>query len=447
MVKSILQIFAERAASEMARQESDARIFNQASLIDKARDAILTFDLTHQITFWNQSAGRLYGLPDGELSGKSAFDLLDGNTEDYERAFSTTMERGEWVGELHQVDSKGKHLIVESRWNLVRDAKGLPESVLAINTDVTEHKNLERQFLRAQRLESIGTLASGIAHDLNNVLAPISMSIELLRQSVADDRGTELLDAIAQSSRRGADMVAQILSFARGVEGRRVPVSGAEIVSALTGIMRDTFPKSVHIETSIEEGLWQVIGDSTQLNQILLNLCVNARDAMPEGGSLYVSASNETVDEDYSAANLDANPGPHVCIEVEDTGQGIQPDIMERIYDPFFTTKGVGKGTGLGLSTTLAIVKSHGGFIRSYSEPGRGTRIRVHLPALPSTPRESRPAAQPGLIRGNGETILVVDDEPSILDMTRRILENFGYNVLVAESGIHALEIFRKKSS
>ena len=306
LVKSVLQIFAERAASEMARQEADARIIKQASLIDKARDAILTYDLEHKITFSNKSAVRLYGT----LSEKSAIDLQDGTIDEYIRAFSATMENGEWLGELHQLDSNRKPLIVESRWTLVCDAKNKPISILAISTDITEHKNLERQFLRAQRLESIGTLAGGLAHDLNNVLAPISMSIELLRKSVSDDRGFELLDTIAQSSRRGADMISQILSFARGVEGRHVQVSGQEIVSSLTAIIRDTFPKSVKIETKLATDLWQINGDSTQLHQILLNLCVNARDAMPEGGSLFVSFSNENIESDYATANLDASPWP-----------------------------------------------------------------------------------------------------------------------------------------
>ena len=445
LVKSILLIFAERAASEMARQEADARIFNQASLLDKARDAILTFDLDHRITFWNKSAGLLYGLSSEPSERNSVFDLLDGKTDAYDKAFSSTVEKGEWTGELHQIDSKGKPLIVEGRWNLVRDEKGVPVSILAINTDITEHKNLERQFLRAQRLESIGTLAGGLAHDLNNVLAPISMSIELLRKSVDDERGGELLETISQCSKRGADMISQILSFARGVESKRVPVSGNEIVSSLSGIIRDTFPKSVHIQTSVPEDLWQVIGDSTQLHQIFLNLCVNARDAMPDGGTLFVSASNELIDRDYADANLDASPGPHICIEVEDTGAGIHPDIIEKIFDPFFTTKGVGKGTGLGLSTTLAIAKSHGGFIRSYSEPGKGTRIRVHLPAAPSSDLEFQPVASLPLPFGNGETILVIDDEPAIAEITRRTLGEFGYLPLVAASGTHAIEIFHEK--
>ncbi len=444
LVRSILRIFAERAASEMARQEADARIFDQASLLDKARDAILTFGLDHHITYWNKSAGRLYGFAGG-LDGKSAFDLLDGHTAGYEQAFSNVMESGEWMGELHQIDSSGKNLVVESRWNLVRDGAGDPVSILTINTDITELKNLERQFLRAQRLESIGTLAGGLAHDLNNVLAPITMSIELLRKSVSDERGLEILDTIDGSSRRGADMISQILSFTRGAEGRRVPVSGREIVDSLSGIIRDTFPKSVRIETTVAPDLWQVLGDSTQINQILLNLCVNARDAMPEGGALFVSATNENVGGRYAAANLDANTGPHVRIEVEDTGSGIHPDIIDRIYDPFFTTKDVGKGTGLGLSTTLAIVKSHGGFIRSYSEPGKGTRISVHLPAVPASSPDSRTSAESPLPEGNGETILVIDDEPAIVDMTRRILRDFNYRPLVADSGIRAIEIFRER--
>lgn len=431
----------------MAKQESDARILDQASLLDKARDAILTFDLTHRITFWNKSAGLLYGLSDENSAQKSSLDLLDGDTEAYDKAFSSTIENGEWLGELHQVDSQGKSLIVEGRWNLVRDANGDPVSILVINTDITEHKNLERQFLRAQRLESIGTLAGGLAHDLNNVLAPISMSIELLRKSVNDVRGNELLDTISQCSGRGANMISQILSFARGVEGKRGPVSGNEIMTALSGIIRDTFPKGVHIETSVPADLWQVIGDSTQLSQILLNLCVNARDAMPDGGTLMVSALNEHVGKNYADANLDATTGPYVCIEVEDTGHGIDPDIIERIFDPFFTTKGVGKGTGLGLSTTLAIVKSHGGFIRSYSEPGKGTRIRVHLPASSSSIHSFPEIDRPPLPYGDGESVLVIDDDPAILEMTRGTLAEFGYLPLVAASGIHAIEIFRENQS
>ncbi|MFD2256412.1 GAF domain-containing protein [Luteolibacter algae] len=445
LVRSVLKIFADRAASEMTKEQSNALMIEQASLLDKARDAIFTCDLDHRIGFWNKSAERLYGRKGSAVIGLSARDLLHDNPESFDLAYKYAIEQGEWLGELHQIDKRGRPIIVESRWNLVRDEKGKPVSILSINTDITGHKHLEQQFLRAQRLESIGTLAGGLAHDLNNVLAPISMSIELLRKSISDARGNELLDTIAQSSHRGAEMVGQILSFARGIDGRRVKVSGSEVIAELSAIIRDSFPKSIRTETRLVADLWPILGDATQIHQVLLNLCVNARDAMPEGGNLYISASNQDINENYVAANIDAKPGPYVCIEVEDTGEGISPEIIGKIYDPFFTTKEIGKGTGLGLSTTLAIVKSHGGFIKSYSEPGKGTGFRVYIPAMvefSDAESENNSLEHP---EGNGELILLIDDETAILKMTRRILETFGYKTLTAGSGTKGVEIFRER--
>ena len=444
LVRSILSIFAERAASEMAREQANSRITDQASLLDKARDAIFTCDLSHRLSFWNKSAERLYGYDAAEAKGRSVRDLLHKDHDNYDLAHASTLKYGEWLGELHQIGRDGTPIIVESRWNLVRDSRGDPSSILAINTDITEHRKLETQFLRAQRLESIGTLAGGLAHDLNNVLTPITMSIDLLRSSVSDSRGRELLDTIASSSRRGAEMISQILSFARGVEGRRVRVSGKEIISELGAIVRDTFPKTISIETHLEDNLWPVLGDSTQLHQILLNLCVNARDAMPKGGKIYISASNFAIDEHYAQTHLEARAGPYICIEVEDTGEGIPKEIIGKIYDPFFTTKEVGKGTGLGLSTVLAITKSHGGFIQSYSEPSKGTGFRVYLPAIPDeSALRDTPSPAPAICRGNGETVLVIDDEENILEVTRHILGNFGYQVLTASNGTEGISLFR----
>ena len=447
LARSILSIFAERAASEMAREQANSRIADQASLLDKARDAIFTCDLSHHLNFWNKSAERLYGYNAAEAQGESVRSLLHKEHESYDLAHSSTLKYGEWLGELHQIGRDGSPIVVESRWNLVRDSGGNPRSILAINTDITEHRKLETQFLRAQRLESIGTLAGGLAHDLNNVLTPITMSIDLLRRSVSDSRGHELLDTIASSSRRGAEMISQILSFARGVEGRRVRVSGKEIISELGSIVRDTFPKTIIIETHLEDNLWPVLGDSTQLNQILLNLCVNARDAMPNGGKIYISATNFAIDEHYAQTHLEARPGPYICIEVEDTGEGIPKEIIGKIYDPFFTTKEIGKGTGLGLSTVLAITKSHGGFIQSYSEPSKGTGFRVYLPAIPdeSSLRDT-PSPAPAICRGAGETVLVIDDEENILEVTRQILDSFGYQVLTASDGIEGISLFREHS-
>lgn len=446
LVNHILRIFAERAASELERHDTHARIREQASLLDKARDAIFTHDLRHRIQFWNKSAERLYRHTADSAEGKDVRTLLHGETDAYDTAHAHTLEHGEWMGELNQTDRDGTRLIVESRWSLLRNPHDEPVSILSINTDVTSHRQLERQFLRAQRLESIGTLAGGLAHDLNNALTPISMSIELLRSSVKDDRDSELLETIARSSQRCTEMVGQILSFARGDEGRRIRVSGSEIITEITSIIRDTFPKTIRTETSLDPELWPVHGDSTQLHQVLLNLCVNARDAMPHGGEIFISATNLMIEGDLLSKNIDAKKGPYIRIGVEDNGIGIPPEIIGRIYDPFFTTKDVGKGTGLGLPTTLTIVKSHGGFINAYSEPGKGTAFRVYLPAVPDehgipsavTTLENMPS-------GRGETILLIDDEEAILDMTSRMLRNAGYHAITAASGEQGVAIFRER--
>ncbi|MEP2774391.1 MAG: PAS domain-containing protein [Luteolibacter sp.] len=449
LVVSILRIFGERAASEMEREQAETLLVEQASLLDKARDAILTFGLDHRIIYLNTSAEELYGYSFFEAPGKSIRKLLHEDASAYDAAYNHTLEHGEWLGELRQINKDQNPVIVESRWNLVRSADGKPASILSINTDVTRHKNLEQEFYRAQRMESIGTLAGGIAHDLNNVLTPISMSIELLRGSIRDERGRELLDTIAQSSKRGAEMVGQILSFARGLEGQQKSVSGKELFDSLHAIIRDTFPKSINIEMHIAPDLWLIIGDSTQLHQVLLNLCVNARDAMPDGGSLHLSAMNDRVGSGDDTNSLGIKPGCYVRIDVEDTGHGIPPEIEGKIYEPFFTTKKVGKGSGLGLSTTLNIVRNHGGSIHSYTEPCRGTGFRLHLPAITGYRSGHVPAHQPespSPPTGNGETILLVDDEPQIVAMMAMTLEQYGYVPISATSGPEGSTIFAERN-
>ncbi len=441
-IASTLRIFAARATAELERRRVDERVREQAALLDKAQDAILVRDLEHRITYWNKSAERLYGWAAEEALGRSVEKLLYQDTTGFHDAMAQLRERGEWVGELQQFNKQGSGLVIEGRWTLVRDDRGVPRAVLAINTDITEKKKLEMQFLRAQRMESIGTLAGGIAHDLNNVLAPIIMAIDLLKLSVTDERGRSMLTTMAASARRGAEMVRQVLSFARGVEGRRVEVHPSHLIREIEKIALDTFPKNIQIETRAETGLWTITGDPTQLHQVLINLCVNARDAMPGGGRLVVGAQNQVLDARYAAANIDAKPGPYVALQIEDTGTGIPAPILDKIFDPFFTTKALGKGTGLGLSTSLAIVKSHDGFIRVYSEPGRGSRFQIYLPARPDGAGGATAVVQAELPRGCGETVLVVDDEDSIRQIARRTLEAFGYQVLLASDGAEALEVY-----
>ncbi len=311
--------------------------------------------------------------------------------------------------------------------------------------DLTESKALERQVLRAQRMESIGTLAGGIAHDLNNVLTPILMSIELLREGVAEQRVHNLLDVLESSAKRGAALVKQVLTFASGVEGRRIAVDPVQVIRDLLAVMRDTLPKDIEVTFTAAPNILAVTGDPTQIHQVLLNLCVNARDAMPHGGRLHLAIENVTLDHTYTSMNVDARPGPYVVVQVVDTGGGIPEEIRERIFEPFFTTKEVGKGTGLGLSTMQAIVKSHGGFVNLYSEIGIGTTFRVYLPADSSLKPGAGEAASATLPRGHGEVVLVVDDEPAVRGVAQTTLERFGYRVLQAGNGAEAVALYAQR--
>jgi PAS domain S-box-containing protein len=328
---------------------------------------------------------------------------------------------------------------VHDRGFQIRDAEGKLIRLIGIAADITERKKIEAQFLRAQRVESIGTLAGGLAHDLNNILAPIMMAVDMLRATARDPQTKGILDTVQISARRGADIVRQVLSFARGIEGQRVEIQPRHLLGDLEKIIRDTFPKDIRLEVSLPRQVWPVMGDPTQIHQILLNLCVNARDAMPGGGVLGIAMENCTIDEHYAAMNLEARPGRYVCIKVSDTGMGIAPELRDKIFEPFFTTKEPNKGTGLGLSTTLAIVKSHQGMIHVYSEVGQGTSFKVYLPAVDGLSGAGAGEKQPDLPRGQGETVLVVDDEASIRTITGQTLEAFGYRVLAASDGADAV--------
>ncbi len=318
-----------------------------------------------------------------------------------------------------------------------------PDEGVCFIVDLTERKKLENQFLRAQRMESIGTLAGGIAHDLNNILAPIMMSIDILKLTTQDPQSKTILETIEISAKRGAAIVRQVLSFARGIEGERTEIQPKHLLKDLESIIKDTFPKDIRLQFSIPEETWTILGDPTQVHQILLNLCVNARDAMPNGGNLTVSVQNSVLDDQYVSMNIQAKVGRYVNITVTDSGTGMPPGIVDKIFEPFFTTKEVNKGTGLGLSTVMAIVKSHEGVINVYSEPGKGTVFNVYLPAMEiSTEVQKELSEEASLPRGNGETVLLVDDEASILIITSQTLQAFGYRVLTATDGAEAVAIY-----
>ncbi|HEY9674934.1 MAG TPA: response regulator [Waterburya sp.] len=426
----------------LERRRAEQKIREQAALLDVATDAILVQNLQNQILFWNKGAQRMYGWKAEEALGQDANHLLckAEQLSRLEEVRALVALEGSWYGELKQVKRDGKEMIVESRWTLVQNEQDKPTSILIVNTDITEKKQLEAQFLRAQRMESIGTLASGIAHDLNNVLAPILMSVQLLSLKLHDEQTRQWLKILEDNARRGAELVKQVVSFARGVKGDRTLVQVRHIISEIKQIAKETFPKSIDVRTDIAQDLWTVSGDATQLHQVLMNLCVNARDALPDGGMLSISAHNLIFDEQSARMNLDAKAGSYIVIKVSDTGTGIPTEILDRIFEPFFTTKELGKGTGLGLSTVLGIAKSHGGFVNVSSQLGEGTTFELYLPALATT---HKPAPEdPEIPRGHGEIILVVDDEAAIRQITQTSLETYAYKVLTACDGIEALALY-----
>jgi PAS domain S-box-containing protein len=435
----------EQQIALQERQSAEAKIREQAALLDITTDAICVRDLQNQILFWNKGAENLYGWQAQEVMDKNASELLFLEpSPEVEMALLQVISQGNWQGELNKVTKNGKEIVVASRWSLVCDEYGKPKSILSVDTDITQKKHLEAQLLRTQRLESIGTLASGIAHDLNNILTPILAGAQLLPLKFpdADERTQHLLEILEINAKRGADLVKQVLSFARGVEGKRINLQLRHIIVELSKVLKETFPKSIKIVTDISKELWMVCGDSTQLHQVMMNLCVNARDAMPDGGTLYITAENLIIDENYVRMNLEAKPGAYIVVAVSDTGIGIPPENLDRIFEPFFTTKPVGQGTGLGLSTLIGIVKSHGGFVNVDSEVGRGTTFKVYLPAVGATDVFSADEFTPPT--GQGELILIVDDEPAIRDITKTSLESHQYQAVVASDGIEAIAIYAK---
>lgn len=424
------------------RHRTQQIISEQAALLDIATDAILLQDLESTILFWNKGAERLYGWKAEEVIGLKANELLyKQDLDQIPEVQALLTATGEWQGELNQVTRDNRSVTVSSRWALQYDDHHRPKSVLVVSTNITDKKSLEAQFLRAQRMESIGTLASGIAHDLNNILTPVLAISQLLqiKLTMLDEREQQLLEIVATNAKRGAALVKQVLAFARGVEGKHTILQMKHLIREVQRVIQETFPKSIEIYTDIPDDLWLISGDATQLHQVLMNLCINVRDAMPQGGILKIEADNFWVDESYVQMNLDSKVGSYIMVRISDTGIGIPKDIIDRIFEPFFTTKEVGQGTGLGLSTVLGIVKSHGGFITVNSTLGKGTEFQLFFPAVNTMETVQDPDSE--IQFGNHQLILVVDDEPTIRQVAKAALESYQYQVITAGDGIEAISI------
>ncbi len=432
---------ALREAEERRRQQAaDERIREQANLLNLTGDAIIVRTVEDRIVFWNKGAETLFGWDEEHALEKDFGALLRGDAKMLAESKRSLLEAGVWTGELQFKAKTGEDITTFSRWKLMRDKDGKPQAILSAKTDITEKKKLEAIALRSQRMDSIGSLAGGIAHDLNNAMAPVLMSVDLLKNCTDSAARERFLEIITFSAKRATGMVKQILRFGRG-QGGTGPVPVSHMVREMAKIVQDTFPKSISIvvKTSGPE-LWQIQGDATELHQVLLNLCVNARDAMANRGRLTLSAQNVRLDE-LAAKLLKVAPGPYVLLSVADTGTGIPPEVLPRIFEPFFTTKLPDKGTGLGLSTVAGIVKNHGGCIDIKTEPGQGTEFKIYLPAMEFA-AEQLAAQETVLPVGNGELILVIEDEEAVCELTKTTLESYGYRVLTAQNGVQGLSLF-----
>ena len=428
--------------TELKQAEAGLRL--QSAALAAAANSIVITDREGRIEWVNPAFAQMTGYSAEEAIGRNPRDLIKSGQHDasfYAGLWATIGAGQVWRGEIVNRRKDGTCYVEEMTITPVRDEQGEIARFIAIKQEITERKHLEEQLLRTQRLESVGRLASGIAHDLNNILAPMLLGPPVLRETLTDPAALEILDAIETSAERGASVIKQLLTFGRGLEARREPIQLRSLTRDMMNIMAETFPRNIVTRLVMPPELDLIHGDETQIHQVLMNLCVNARDALPQGGQLTLALAPVDVDEAMVRANAGAQPGRHVVLTVSDTGTGIRPELLDKIFDPFFTTKAVGEGTGLGLSTVLGIVRSHHGFIQVESQPERGTTFRIYLPACPPAAELPRQTADEPLPHGRQETILVVDDEESIRHTARRMLEQHGYHVLEARHGAEALSV------
>ncbi len=417
-----------------ARVLAESKMGEQVQFLNNLREAVIVTQMDRTVSYWNKGAEDIYRWKSEEIIGQTIDAFLTASEEESRTIFEALCDRREWEGELRQTTKDGRSILVSQRSSMIVDEQDHPKCIFSIVRDITERKKIEIQTLRAQRLESLGTLAGGIAHDLNNILTPIMLSIEMLKALTTDEGGLKVLEAMKISAERGSDLVSQVLTFSRSEEGSTIDLQPLPFLKQIVKMARETFPRDVSVSFVQNPTLWKVRADPTRLEQAFLNLTVNARDAMTQGGLLTIVAENIL---------LETTGKPFVSIKFIDNGEGIPPENLERIFDPFFTTKDLGKGTGLGLSTAQSIIQQHGGSISVQSVPGHGAEFQILLPAIVDilVPGISEPI--PSHIHGKGETILVVDDEPSVREVAHRTLQAFGYRTLIAMDGAEAVEIYR----
>jgi PAS domain S-box-containing protein len=435
----------KRAEDELHETERRFR-----EILDNLELISIMLDKEDRLIYCNDYFLRLTGWSREEAIGADWFDAFlpaeqrDEMRQTYSRLLSHSQYERHHTNDI--VTRSGERRLIQWNNSLLYSASNEVIGVASIAEDITERALLEKQLFRAQRLESLGTLAGGIAHDLNNLLLPILMGVTLLKRFGPNEASLQAIDNIERSVRRGSDLVKQVLLFARGSQTSYEAVRLGDVVREIQAIITSTFPKDITLETSVAKDVQTVSGDATQLTQVLLNLCVNARDAMPRGGHLIISARNHVMSDTEALLHGSVAGSAYTVLEVADTGEGMSKEITDRIFDPFFTTKEVGSGTGLGLSTVQGIVSNHGGFVTVSSTLGEGSTFTVHLPARAAQPESLAPPADTSTPpQGMGELILVVDDDVSVVSITKQTLEEFGYRVVTAEDGAQAIGIFSRQ--
>jgi two-component system, cell cycle sensor histidine kinase and response regulator CckA len=431
---------------EAARRRAESRSNEQAKLLDKAREAICAIDAEGCITFWNAGAERHYGWNAEDVVGRELRRMLySRDPAAFEAARSHVLLHGEWHGEMNPQTAAGDLPIMDSFWTLVTDDFGVACAILIVDADITEKKRIELQLMQNQRLEMLGLLTGGIAHDLNNVLGPIVTAVEMLQERPGSEADDELLNIVKGSADHGVDLVRQLLAFARGDSGELSELSIDALVGSVLKLLYHVIPPGVEIKASIGDGLWRVNGDATQLRQALINLCINARDALPEGGEIELSVENTPVMSNAKCAVGEARPGRYVCFTVRDNGTGIPPQVIGRLFDAFFSTKQSGKGTGLGLSNIARIVKAHAGFLTVESAMGIGSSFHIHLPAANGAGANEFPPSTRPLLRAR-EHLLLIEDNKALQTVFDVALSTRGFAVSATTTASDGLMLLRAQA-
>ncbi len=447
--QDLLAVYCSSVARIAEIKESEQCVREQAALLDITADAVMVLDLDNRIIYWNKGAERLYGYHSEEVIGMDLHSLIsDTSMIKFANAKSKNPASGEWRTRMGHTAHDGRELTVESSCTLMLDEMKQPKSILLVNTDITDRVNIEQQLLRAQRIESIGTLAGGIAHDLNNVLAPILLSVQMLKLKLPKDAFGKILDVMESNAKRGGALVNQISTFARGAEGENQLLKMKRVLTEIKSMFAETLGNDITMEVNAPNDLYPIMGNPTQLHQAFLNLCVNAREAMPKGGRIAITAANIEIDKSFAVMFREIAHGSYIAVSVSDTGSGISDDVIGKIFEPFFTTKDAANGAGIGLATSLEILESHKGYIGVKSAVGEGTTVTVYLPAETDNQLEDTGILKiAALPRGHGELVLVVDDEASVREIVKETLECYGYRVVTAVNGAEAIgEMSRNKT-